>query len=69
MPIFEFACENCGWEFEELLRSANTSEVCCPACDSRHVNKKISSFASKIAGDGTFSSRFSSSPSCSTGST
>ena len=69
MPIFEFSCENCGWEFEELLRSIDTSEVSCPACDSRQVYKKLSSFTSKIAGDSSFSPSFSSSPSCNTGST
>lgn len=69
MPIFEFSCENCGWEFEELLRSSNTSDVTCPACDSHQVYKKISSFASKVVGGGSFSTSFSSSASCNTGST
>lgn len=69
MPIFEFTCENCGWEFEELLRNTDTSEVSCPACDSKQISKKISSFASKVTGGSSFSPSFSSSPSCNTGST
>ena len=69
MPIFEFTCQHCGWEFEELLRSSDTSEVSCPACDSQEVSKKISSFASKISGSNAFSASFNSSASCNTGGT
>ncbi len=70
MPIFEFACEHCGWEFEELLRSASAaSEVICPACESTEVRRKISTFAARITGGNTFSTSFGSSSSCSTGST
>jgi putative FmdB family regulatory protein len=69
MPLFEFTCQQCGWEFEELLRSSDTSEVSCPACDSQEVSKKISSFASKISGSNAFSASFSSSASCNTGGT
>jgi hypothetical protein len=41
--------------------------VICPACSSQHVKKKISTFASRVAGGSSFS--FSSAPvsSCSTG--
>lgn len=69
MPIFEFVCAECGWPFEELVRSASAvSEVVCPACNSQHVKKKISTFASKVAGGGS-SFSFNSAPasSCSTG--
>lgn len=69
MPIFEFVCKDCGWEFEELVRSAsNVEEVICPACDSGYVLKQISTFASKISG-GSLASSFASGPSCNTGST
>mgnify|MGYP001029591156 CR=1 FL=1 len=69
MPLFEFTCQHCGWEFEELLRNSDTSEVSCPACDSQEVSKQISSFASKISGSSAFSTSFGSSASCNTGGT
>jgi putative FmdB family regulatory protein len=51
MPIFEFICQECGWEFEELLRSASLiSEVSCPACESDQVAKKLSIFAAPSPG-------------------
>jgi putative FmdB family regulatory protein len=70
MPIFEFICSDCNKPFEELVRSSSVvSEVVCPSCHSQNVKKKISTFASKVSGGGSFS--FSSAPasSCSTGGT
>jgi len=62
MPIFEFICTDCNEPFEELVRSANSvDEVVCPTCGSVHINKMISTFASKVAG--TSSSSFNSSAS------
>jgi putative FmdB family regulatory protein len=70
MPMFEFVCQDCNQPFEELLRSASqVSEVVCPACGSQLVKKKISTFASKISGAGSFSLAASSAAACSTGST
>jgi putative FmdB family regulatory protein len=70
MPLFEFECSECGQPFEELVRSANAvNEVICPFCGGERVNKKISTFAAKIAGGGSrSSSSFSNPAACSTGS-
>ncbi len=70
MPIFEFMCTSCQKNFEELVRSSyNIDEVVCPTCGSHHVQKKISTFASKVSGSSGFSLGSSSGSSCSTGST
>ena len=64
MPIYEFVCPDCGWEFEELLHTANDADTLhCPACDSPYILKKISTFAAKISGSG-FASSFSNNASC-----
>ena len=69
MPMFEFVCHECRQSFEELLRSASLiNEVVCPACGSQLVKKKISAFASRISGEGSFSLGASSAAACSTGS-
>ncbi len=68
MPIFEYICETCGREFEELVFGSNgAGNVTCPECSSVEVKKKISLFASR--GDGNSSASFSSAAACSTGST
>jgi putative FmdB family regulatory protein len=67
MPLFEFDCIECGEPFEKLVRNSST-EIVCPACGSPQVKKKLSTFASKIAGGGsTLSTSAVSAPSCSPG--
>jgi len=44
VPIFEFACQQCGRQFEELVAAASTKPP-CPDCGSRRVRKGVSGFA------------------------
>jgi len=47
MPLYEFSCLDCGVEFESLVRKASeVTEVKCPACNSKKLEDKVSSFAS-----------------------
>lgn len=67
MPLFEFVCSDCHQPFEELVRNAHAiEEVSCPACGSRHIKKKVSTFASKTS-SGAYSFSTSSTSSCSPG--
>ena len=69
MPIFEFVCNDCGQPFEDLIFGSSIEGVICPACGSEQVKKKMSTFASKIGGDGaSLSLGSSSAASCRTGS-
>lgn len=43
MPIYEYACQHCGNEFEALVRS-DTTPV-CPSCRSTELKKRLSVFA------------------------
>jgi putative FmdB family regulatory protein len=43
MPIYEYACLDCGREFEALVRSHTVPE--CPHCHSIQLEKKLSVFA------------------------
>jgi putative FmdB family regulatory protein len=44
MPIYEYKCNNCGNEFEELVFSQNELPP-CPKCESKKVDKLISACA------------------------
>jgi putative FmdB family regulatory protein len=70
MPIFEFVCKDCEQQFEDLIFGTKLDGVVCPTCGSDRVRKKMSTFASRVGGDGA-SLSLGSSPaaSCSTGST
>lgn len=50
MPIFEYACQDCGHEFEALTRSSQQPE--CPRCHSIQLEKKLSVFATAGSGEG-----------------
>lgn len=43
MPIYEYACQDCGAAFELLVRSDTTPT--CPTCASTHLDKQLSVFA------------------------
>lgn len=47
MPIFEYACRQCGNEFETLVRASDTP--CCSRCSSEDLDKKLSVFAAQTA--------------------
>ena len=47
MPIYEYACQDCGREFEALVRSSTVPE--CPQCHSTSLEKKLSVFAAAVS--------------------
>lgn len=64
MPLYEFHCNDCQDEFEELVRSSSAiAEVKCPECGSQRVRRKVSIFASKVSGRSVAASAASCAPS------
>jgi putative FmdB family regulatory protein len=50
MPIFEYACDDCGTRFEKLVRrSADADAVRCPSCGQDHLTTQYSTFAPRSA--------------------
>jgi putative FmdB family regulatory protein len=43
MPIYEYACNDCGKQFETLVR--NDTVPACPVCGSVQLEKQLSVFA------------------------
>lgn len=41
MPIFEYRCQDCGHEFETLVRGGADAPT-CPKCHSVQLHKKLS---------------------------
>jgi putative FmdB family regulatory protein len=44
MPIYEFRCEECGAEFEELVKADGVAAV-CPSCGSERARRIFSAQA------------------------
>ena len=56
MPIFEYACDDCGTKFEKLVRrSADADAVRCPSCGQDHLTTQYSTFAARSASKSTAS--------------
>jgi putative FmdB family regulatory protein len=52
MPIFEFSCDQCTHQFEELVLH-EPADVHCPKCGSKETHKLLSRCRSKISGNGS----------------
>lgn len=48
MPIYEYRCQQCRREFEELVRGSRP-QVKCPDCSSKKVQRLMSAAAVKTA--------------------
>ncbi len=65
MPLYEFICDDCGKEFEKMVRFSDANQPQdCPSCKSQETHKKISKVASFGASMG---GGLSSSSSCGSG--
>ena len=53
MPIYEFLCENCCCQFEELVLSPADPPPKCPGCQSPAVKKIMSAGAIRPKGNAT----------------
>ncbi len=49
MPIFEYKCEDCGYEFEELVFDRDECPP-CPKCQSTNTGTLMSAVRSKVGG-------------------
>ena len=48
MPIYSYACRDCGEEFQTLVRSGETPA--CPSCESEKLDQQLSLIASPNKG-------------------
>ncbi len=68
MPLYEYACRDCGQSFEKMVRFSEVNlSPTCPTCGSVDTHKQISTFATAGGSTQGFSSAASSSSSCSSG--
>ena len=49
MPIYEYSCEACDHEFEELVFGSD-ADLVCPECGAADVRRMMSAFAFKSGG-------------------
>lgn len=50
MPMYEFVCNQCGHEFEELVRTSRDQHAAkCPECGGQKPTRKLSVFSARTA--------------------
>jgi len=55
MPLYEYACSNCGHQFERLAKRGAPAPAKCPACESEGtVSRLISSTNFQLKGSGWY---------------
>jgi putative FmdB family regulatory protein len=58
MPIYEYRCPDCGYEFERIQSFKDDPITDCPTCESDRVKKKISLSAFSLKGSGWYKDHY-----------
>ena len=59
MPLYEYICRECSFEFEELQKFSDRPIKKCPECNKSKVVKKISLSAFALKGEGWYKDGYS----------
>jgi len=58
MPIYEYRCDDCGEEMEQLQRISDDRLVDCPVCEEPGLKRLISAAAFRLKGSGWYETDF-----------
>lgn len=58
MPFYEYACQSCGAETEELQKMSDPALTDCPACGEATLQRLVSAAGFRLAGGGWYETDF-----------
>lgn len=58
MPIYAFACEQCGHHFDRLQKLSDPDPEICPACAASGVRRQLTAPQFRLAGGGWYETDF-----------
>jgi putative FmdB family regulatory protein len=58
MPIYEYRCEQCGYEMDALQKIGDASLVDCPECGRPAMKKLVSAAGFRLKGGGWYETDF-----------
>lgn len=58
MPIYAFACADCGHTFDRLQKIADADPTDCPSCGKAAVKRQITAPSFRLAGGGWYETDF-----------
>ncbi len=59
MPIYEYLCKSCGYEFEEVQKFSDPSFDTCPSCGDGCAERKVSMSSFHLKGGGWYKDGYS----------
>lgn len=62
MPIYEYICEHCGNELEQIQKISEAPLAHCSACGTENLRKKISAVGFQLKGSGWYATDFKTKP-------
>ena len=62
MPIYEYACQSCGHEFEAMQKISDEPISLCPSCGENKAKKLVSAPQFKLKGSGWYETDFKDKP-------
>ncbi len=58
MPIYEYQCEQCGYQHEALQKMGDAPLTTCPSCKSEALKKVVSAAGFRLSGNGWYETDF-----------
>lgn len=58
MPIYEYACQECGHQFEKIQRMSDDPLKECPNCHKEALKKLVSAAGFRLKGGGWYETDF-----------
>ncbi|GIR40568.1 MAG: zinc ribbon domain-containing protein [Pseudomonadota bacterium] len=58
MPIYEYRCQSCGYEFDKLQRMSDAPLIDCPSCGESSLKKLVSAAGFRLKGSGWYETDF-----------
>tara|TARA_B110000091_G_scaffold78910_1_gene86896 strand:+ start:2024 stop:2368 length:345 start_codon:yes stop_codon:yes gene_type:complete len=59
MPIYEYLCKSCGYEFEEVQKFSDPSLEECPDCGKNNAERQVSMSSFHLKGGGWYKDGYS----------
>jgi putative FmdB family regulatory protein len=58
MPLYDFACSDCGHRFERLQKMSDPDPTDCPSCGKAAVSRQLTAPSFRLAGSGWYETDF-----------
>lgn len=58
MPIYEYQCQECGFQLDKLQKVTDAPLITCPSCNSDSLKRLVSAAGFRLKGSGWYETDF-----------